>query len=119
MPIDGVKLTELVDASLRCAYRFSKEPIYNDIIRDLNTVRLFKNILLFFAHDENKGPTENIVRLSVNIIEFISSADLEGAYIIHREGLDDAVIRLANHGNQKIGKKYISKTLNDCTFSYL
>ena len=104
MPIDGVRLTELVDASLRCACSFSKEPSYNDIIRDISTVRLFKNILLFFAHEDNKGPTENIVKLATAIIEFISSADLEGAYIIYREGLEEAVIRLTNHSNQKIGK---------------
>jgi hypothetical protein len=64
---------------------------------------------MFFA-SEDKGPTENIVRLSVNIIEFISSADVEGAYIIHQEGLEEFVIRLTNHGNQKIGKNSISKT---------
>ena len=104
MPVDGVRLTELIDASLRCAIRFSKEPIYNDIIRDINTVRLFKNILLFFSQDL---PTENIVRLSVIIIESIASADLDGAYIIDQEGLEEVVIRLANHSNQKIGKKYI------------
>jgi len=102
VPIDGVKLTELIDASLRCAFSFSKETIYYDVMRDVKTVKLFKHILLFFAHEENKGPIENIVRLAAAVIEFISSSDLEGAYIIYQEGFDEAVIRLANHSNQKI-----------------
>merc|ERR1712110_318827 len=36
------------------------------------------------------------------IIEFICIADLEGAYIIFREGLEETVINLTNHPNQKI-----------------
>ena len=111
MPVDGVRRTELVEASLKCAYSFSKEAIYNDIIRDTPTIHLFKNILLFFAHEEKTGSVDNIIRLTAGIIESVSSADLEGAYIIYREGLEEAVIRLSNHGNQKIGKEYVNHNM--------
>ena len=110
MPVDGVKLSDLADASLSCAVSFSKEPIYNEIIRNMNNIRLFKDILLF-AHVENKGSTDNITRLAAGVIEAISGADLEGAYIIYREGLEEPVIRLSNHSNQKIGKDTRMKML--------
>ena len=87
-----------------CVFQLSKESIYKDIIWDMNNIRMFKAILLYFTHEENKGPIENIVRLAAGIIEAVSSADLEGAYIIYREGLEETVIRLSNHSNQKIGK---------------
>ena len=74
----------------------------------MNTIRLFKGILLFFAPEDTKtGSTDNIIRLVAGIIVSVSSADLEGAYIIYREGLEEAVIRLSNHGNEKIGKEYV------------
>ena len=83
---------------------FSKEPIYSDVMRDVNTVKLFKHILLFFANDENKSPIENIVLLATKVIEVISSSDLEGAYLIYQQGIEESVVRLAHHSNQKIGK---------------
>ena len=43
------------------------------------------------------------MKLATAIIEFICIADLEGAYIIFREGLEETVINLTNHPNQKIG----------------
>merc|ERR1719328_34324 len=100
-PVDNVRMTELVDASLKCTTNFAKEPIYNDVIRDMESIRLFKNILLHFAGD-NKGPTETLLRLTIMIIEIIASSDLDGAFIIHQENIEQDVIRLANHSNQKI-----------------
>ena len=102
-PVDNVRMTELVDASLKCTTNFAKEPIYNDVIRDIESIRLFKNILLHFAGD-NKGPTETLLRLTIMIIEIIASSDLDGAFIIHQENIEQDVIRLANHSNQKIGR---------------
>lgn len=102
-PVDNVRMTELVDASLKCTTNFAKEPIYNDVIRDMESIRLFKNILLHFAGD-NKGPTETLLRLTIMIIEIIASSDLDGAFIIHQENIEQDVIRLANHSNQKIGR---------------
>ena len=120
-------MTELVDASLKCTTNFAKEPIYNDVIRDMESIRLFKNILLHFAGD-NKGPTETLLRLTIMIIEIIASSDLDGAFIIHQENIEQDVIRLANHSNQKIGM-YLNqwKTLNHahlfsqikCTFHFM
>lgn len=54
--------------------------------------------------EENKGSTDTIIRLTAGIIDAISTTDLEGAYIVHREGLDEAVIPLSNHSNQKIAQ---------------
>ena len=95
-------MTELVDASLKCATNFAKEPIYNDVIRDIESIRLFRSILIYFAND-NKGPTDTLLRFAIMLIETIASSDLDGAFIIHQENIEQDVIRLANHNNQKIG----------------
>ena len=103
MPVNGIRMTELVDASLKCATNFAKEATYNEVIRDIASIQLFRNILCHFAGD-NKGPTETLLRLAIMIIEIIASADLDGAFIIHQQNIEQDVIRLANHSNQKIGK---------------
>ena len=45
---------------------------YKDVVRNIQAIQLFKNTLSFFAHQENKGQTENIVKLATAIIEFIN-----------------------------------------------
>ena len=110
---NGVRFSELVDVSLRCVFGFCKEPIYKDVVRNIQAIQLFKNTLSFFAHQENKGQTENIVKLATAIIEFICIADLEGAYIIFREGLEETVINLTNHPNQKIGSYSTALYISD------
>ena len=76
-------------------------------MRDANAMQLFKAIMLVFTRcpEENKGSTDTIIRLTAGIIDAISTTDLEGAYIVHREGLDEAVLLLSNHSNQKIGNR--------------
>ena len=88
-------------------FYFSKDQVYQDIMRDANAMQLFKAIMLVFTRcpEENKGSTDTIIRLTAGIIDAISTTDLEGAYIVHREGLDEAVIPLSNHSNQKIGNR--------------
>ena len=96
-------MTELVDASLKCSTNFAKEPIYNDVIRDKENIRLFRNILVHFSND-NKGPAEALLRFAIMLIEIIASSDLDGAFIIYQENIEQDVIKLASHNNQKIGK---------------
>jgi len=102
-PVDGVRMTELVDASLKCSTNFAKEPIYNDVIRDMENIRLFRNILIHFSND-NKGPAEALLRFAIMLIEIIASSDLDGAFIIYQENIEQDVIKLASHNNQKIAQ---------------
>ena len=96
-----------MEAALGCMFYFSKDQVYQDIMRDANAMQLFKAIMLVFTRcpEENKGSSDTIIRLTAGIIDAISTTDLEGAYIVHREGLDEAVIPLSNHSNQKIGNR--------------
>ena len=119
MPVDNVRLTHILEASLTCVHSFSKQRIYNNIIRDINSIRLFKDMLLFFSGKEIKGSIDSIICLTAGIIETISSADVDGAYIIYREGLKEAVIRLQNHSNQKIGKDAGNKRFKNRVYNYI
>ena len=102
-PVDGVRLEEIVEASLSVVFHLAKESSNRHLIRDVAVIRLLKRILSCGPPPQN-GNGETIIRLTAGIVNEVSN-EIEGAFIIHKEGLADHLKPLINSRNEKIGMR--------------
>ena len=101
--VDGVRLEEIVEASLSVVFHLSKESSNRHLIRDVAVIRLVKRILSCGPPPQN-GNGETIIRLTAGIVNEVS-ADIEGAFAIHREpGMEALIKNLVQSRNEKIGQ---------------
>ena len=98
-----MRLEEIVEASLSCVYHLAREPSNKNLFRDVAVIRLLKRILACGPPPQN-GNGETIIRLTAGIVCEVSSSDIEGAFIVYREGLMEPLKDLVNSRNEKIGK---------------
>ena len=109
---DGIRLEEIVEASLSVVFHLVKEASNRPLIRDVAVVRLLKRILSCGPPPNAPAPpansaSENIIRLAAGVVNEVSS-DPEGAMAVHREpGFDHILKNLASSSrNEKTGEKH-------------
>jgi len=111
--VDGVRLEEIVEASLSVVFHLAKEGGNRGLIRDVAVIRLLKRILSCGPPPGQSQAGENIIRLTAGIANEVASTDFpEGALAIHREpGFEHILKNLASSSRNEKISSYSSSIL--------